>query len=106
MAYYDENGRITIDEIAAQHDINRASEAEEILKTVAVQLRRLVLQAEEYEGQTARALAEKAQEMLGRVQKLIDSLEETQTITRQTVSKYKELDARVSALLADSAGKR
>ena len=59
MAYFDENGRITIDEDAAAKDIKRLRESAQVLKDSRAAIRSLKAQASELEGQISEAILEK-----------------------------------------------
>lgn len=105
MAFRDSSGAITIDEWAAQADINKEAQAVGILREVAQVL--IAVEAEAgsyYQGETAAAIAEKAQALGLRVQNLIGALEETQDYTRRVVEYYRELDRRVREAIQAGKG--
>lgn len=104
MAFRDSSGAITIDEWAAQSDINKEAQAVGILWEAAQVL--IAVEAEAgsyYQGETA-AIAEKAQALGLRVQNLIGALEETQDYTRRVVEHYRELDRRVREAIQAGKG--
>ena len=106
MAYRDSDGRITIDEQAALSDVRKAAEAEQILRTAATRLRQLISETQGYDGETIRAISEKATEMLKRTEKLIRNLEDTQSYTKRVVAHYKQVDQKCrEALEQSSSGK-
>lgn len=103
MAYYDENGRITIDEVAAQNDIRRTAEAQRIMEGVLRRLKQLLLETGDFQGETAGAITEKAGELMNETKRLIGNLEETQTYISKTVAYYKWLDEEISRRLAEQS---
>lgn len=105
MAYINKDGRITIDEDVAMSDVRKAAEAERILRDAAVQLRNLISEAQEYQGETINAIIEKSNEMLKRTEKLISNLENTQQYTRNVVTRYQLLDQKCRAELEAAAKK-
>ena len=62
MAYYDFDGKITIDESAAERDILYIQVAKEILERAKNDVDRMATQAAEAQGEAAVALQEKAAE--------------------------------------------
>lgn len=99
MAYRNSDGRITIDEDVALLDVQTAGEAEEILRNATSKLRELISEAQAYEGETVRAIIEKATEMLQRTEKLIRNLEDAQSYTKKVVAHYKLVDEKCKEAL-------
>lgn len=102
MAYKDWNGNITIDEVAAEADIRKAAEAEVILREAESVLKALAIEAEEFQGDTARAIAEKTQELLMSIGRILANLENAQSYTRQVVVRYRKLDQEIKEALERS----
>ena len=96
MAFYDNNGQILIDEAAAQLDIQRAVEAEEILKEAVAALQNTVTEAQQFQGNMAEAVAEKARKMIEKIQTLLDASQEMRRYTNQVVCHYQELDRKLA----------
>ena len=71
MAYHDENGRITIDEVAANGDITKLRASIDTLKTILERFQQLQQQAGESQGNTASAISDKAVEMSSKLKKMI-----------------------------------
>ncbi len=92
MAYYDENGRIMIDEAAANRDISKLQAAQEILNRVIAAFQQLNSQAAEGQGETARALSDKSQEMIARISRTVQQMDDAKSTIRTTVAKYREID--------------
>ena len=74
MAYRDENGKITIDDVAAGEDIKK--------------------------GQTAQAIYDKSQELINQIQRLDNNLEETTNYIRHVLAVYKAKDEMLKAIMA------
>lgn len=105
MAFRDSSGAITIDEWAAQADINKEAQAAAILREASQVL--IAVEAEAgsyYKGETAAAIAEKARALGLRVQGLMGALEETQDHTRRVVEYYREVDRRVREAIQAGKG--
>lgn len=101
MAFRDSSGMLTIDEYAAQADINKEAQAQAILQQVSRALITLEAEAGSYfKGETARAIAERAQDLGNRVQRLMSNLQSTQDYTRQVVNHYREVDRQVREAIA------
>lgn len=99
MALHDENGRITIDEVAAQNDVRRLLSAVSALENAKASINNLVGQAAEGQGQTMLAVMDKAVEMRGNIQSMIDRLKETISFIQNTVTHYQRLDQQVKAAI-------
>ena len=97
MAYYDFDGKITIDENAAFNDIRLMGQAKDILENARSNMQRVSACAEGCKGQTAQAILEKSQEMYRKTTALIDQLEAAQNFIRCTVDKYYRIDQQVKA---------
>jgi len=103
MAYRDRNGKITIDEYAANQDIKRLSEAVQVLKDSRNAIQNLQRQAEDLRGETAVAIQTKGQEMYRKLTRMIDKLEETIAFIRKTVRYYEEMDAEIKRAIQAAA---
>lgn len=106
MAYRDSDGKITIDEAAAQTDINRAARAAEILRQASNTLKTVVSETSSFQGETANAIVEKAQELQTRVQMMISNLEETQSYTRKVVAHYQEVDRKAKEIIEKAGSQK
>ncbi len=112
MAYYDNNGRITIDENVAGQDIRRIEYAIEQLNSSKTAIDNLIRQADSEKGLTNRAIVGKALQLKKQIDDLINRLEETIVIIRKTVRHYQEIDRRVRDAIrangcdADTGGSR
>ena len=102
MAYYDENGKITIDEAAANADIRRIETALAQLENSKNALNALLRQASEGQGQTTNAVVEKSAQLIDKVNDMMQRLNETISFIRQTVAHYEEVDRQLKeAILAE-----
>ena len=93
MAYRDENGKITIDDVAAGEDIRKIERAQAILQNALQSLR-----AAQTEG--AQAIYDKSQELINQIQRLDNNLEETTNYIRHVLAVYKAKDEMLKAIMA------
>ena len=87
MAYRDENGKITIDDVAAGEDIRKIERAQAILQNALQSLR-----AAQTEGAN--------QELINQIQRLDNNLEETTNYIRHVLAVYKAKDEMLKAIMA------
>lgn len=99
MALYDENGKITIDEYAAQKDINRIRTARAALNDSLKTINSLINQASTENGQTSSAIVDKATEMKNQIVDMLNRLSETESFISKTVSHYQWVDQQVKNLI-------
>ena len=64
MAYKDENGKITIDDVAAGEDIRKIERAQSILQNALQSLRAAQTEGANSKGETAQAIYDKSQELI------------------------------------------
>lgn len=95
MAYYDENGRIIIDEVAAQADIRRIETAIASLNNSKKAINNLIQQATSEQGQTSSTIIEKATEMRNQIDAMIARLSETASFISRTVAHYQWVDQKI-----------
>lgn len=100
MAYRDENGKITIDEIAAGEDIKKIESAQAILQNALQSLKAAMTEGTNSQGQTALAIYEKAQELTSQIQRLDRNLEETTNYIRHVLAVYQAKDQALKALMS------
>lgn len=102
MAYYDNNGRITIDENVAWQDVNRIQYAIDQLNFSKAAIDNLIRRTDSEKGLTSIAIIGKATQLKKQTDDLINRLEETIAIIRRTVRRYQEIDRMVrDAIRAD-----
>ena len=92
MAYHDENGKITIDEVAANSDIEKLTASMQKLAEIKAKFQQLTEQAGQSQGETATAIADKSSEMIAKLTKTQRQLEETIGLIRRTVAHYQQID--------------
>lgn len=95
MALYDENGKITIDERAAQYDIRQMEIAIEAIEESQNALTEIIRQANETQGDVGVAIVEKAAEMKQKNIDMINRLKESVSFIRKTVAHYQWLDQQI-----------
>ncbi len=99
MAYVDEDGKIMIDEDAAMKDVRRLREAKAILQESYDAMGHMAAQAAGFQGNTNAAISEKGMEMVGRIRKMMEKLEEAADFIEKTVAHYRKLDAELKAAI-------
>lgn len=92
MAFKDSNGRITIDELAAQKDINNIKAAILDLQAARDSLNEIMYQAQSFSGRTAVGIEESSLQLIKEYDKMIQQLNETATTIANTVEKYRKID--------------
>lgn len=103
MAYHDENGKLTIDEVAANRDIRRLREAANILKDSRASIRSLRQQSTDMKGLSAQAIQEKSTEMERKLTQMIDKLEDTADYIQRVVKHYQKIDEDLKRLIEQTA---
>ena len=92
MAFKDANGRITIDDIAAQRDIANIRAAIQDLEAARDSLNEIRYQAQSFSGKTASGIEESSLQLIREYDKMIQQLNNTVTTITGTVEKYKKID--------------
>ena len=100
MAFKDENGRITIDEDAANNDIVKIRAAQERLEESRKNLKALISNAQTCVGETAEAICNKGTEILFEINRLYENLSDTTQYIQRVISVYREKDRKLKALMA------
>ena len=90
---------IKIDENAARADINRINQAIPELQAARAALVRGKEQGEATKGETGKAIVEKANVLISRIDKLIRSLRETSAEINITVQQNKMLDVNIASFI-------
>ena len=102
MAYRDMNGKVMIDEAAAQADIRQERQAEQILRRAANALQAVQNEANSLPGETAAAIGERAEQLRRQILNLISDLEDTQNYTQRVVRRYWLLDQKWKQIFESS----
>ena len=100
MAYRDENGKITIDDVAAREDIRKIERAQSILQNALQSLRAAQTEGANSKGETAQAIYDKSQELINQIQRLDSNLEETTNYIRHVLAVYKAKDEMLKEIMA------
>ena len=102
MAYRDMNGKVMIDEAAAQADIRQERQAEQILRRAANALQAVQNESNSFQGETAAAIGERAEQLRHQILNLISNLEDTQNYTQRVVRRYWLLDQKWKQIFESS----
>ena len=102
MAYRDQNGKITIDEKAAQKDIYQINMSIERLEKARKALNDLIQQSASMHGKMGSAIVEKGSGLLNDINTLIQNLYQEKKAIEQTVAKYRRIDQQVKAAIQSS----
>lgn len=102
MAYRDMNGKVMIDEAAAQADIRQERQAEQILRRAANALQAVQNESNSFQGETAAAIGERAEHLRRQILNLISDLEDTQNYTQRVVRRYWLLDQKWKQIFESS----
>lgn len=102
MAYRDMNGKVMIDEVAAQADIRQERQAEQILRRAANALQAVQNESNSFQGETAAAIGERAEQLRRQILNLISDLEDTQNYTQRVVRRYWLLDQKWKQIFESS----
>ena len=103
MAYRDMNGKVMIDEAAAQADIRQERQgAEQILRRAANALQAVQNESNSFQGETAAAIGERAEQLRRQILNLISDLEDTQNYTQRVVRRYWLLDQKWKQIFESS----
>ena len=105
MALYDENGKITIDDVAANADIKRINASLDKLRASLKTVDGLIeYAASSQEGKFATAMIDKLTEIKKRRNSMISQLEETAHFIRKVVEHYTALDRAIKEAIMSSSG--
>lgn len=99
MPYRDENGKITIDEVAAAKDVKNLETAKEEYETAKGMLDQIKAYASEFSGNTGIVIMETADQLSSQIQLVIDATNESIQNINTTVQKYQEIDASLKTMI-------
>ena len=102
MEFRDSDGRITIDEAAAQKDIKQLRLSIEKMETALNELNEILVQAEEFSGNTGTQIGEASMILIKDIQNSIKSSEDAIDQIQKAVSKYQMLDQKVKGIVNSS----
>lgn len=92
MAFKDENGKITIDETAAQQDIYNLCKSIESLNEALNIIKAVENRTSEFKGKTAESLNGATLSITKKIKTMINNTEETINLISSTVYKYQKID--------------
>ena len=90
------------DEAAAQADIRQERQAEQILRRAANALQAVQNESNSFQGETAAAIGERAEQLRRQILNLISDLEDTQNYTQRVVRRYWLLDQKWKQIFESS----
>ena len=102
MAYRDMNGKVMIDEAAGLAYIGQERQAEQILRRAANALQAVQNESNSFQGETAAAIGERAEQLRRQILNLISDLEDTQNYTQRVVRRYWLLDQKWKQIIESS----
>lgn len=103
MAFRDTDGTITIDEVAAEKDINTLKNTVSHLEAAQQQIDEMYHLAEGMAGEAATMMQEVIMEFKNQIAKQIVVSEETQNYIQSIVNKYQEIDAGLKTTIESTA---
>ena len=92
MAFYDENGKITIDEVAAQKDVNNLEQLNEILNGIMDTMGQIELMASEFDSETNKGIIEEIMSIKLSLKNLSTQTTLTSDFIKNVVRKYQAID--------------
>lgn len=102
MVYHDANGRIMIDELAAQRDIGLLKESAELLNEAENILRDVQVLVSETESPVTAKLQDAGEYLRKNVTQLSAAMQQLSTGIQKTVSKYQEIDRELKNTISAS----
>lgn len=97
MAFRDESGRITIDELAAGQDMANLRLVEESLTQVAEHMLRLAGDAGDFSGNTGAAIVDVGNQFAGAARSSAENARQLSQLIAATVQKYRAIDQALKA---------
>ncbi len=104
MAYYNASGQITIDEAAANADIQKIRNAITKLEDSKNSLNRLKTSASSMQGLTGQAIVDQSVKLDKQIAALIEKLNTSASYIRKTVDKYREMDRQLAQKIKSGGG--
>lgn len=97
MAFKDENGRITIDEIAAERDVLQLYKSKQALEDALNLVKQIKIEVSEFSGITGETILDSSNHIQAQIDELISETETTIESIKQVVSKYQAIDADIKS---------
>lgn len=92
MAFRDQNGKITIDEIAADKDVKAVNAACELYAQAMVLTQRMTALSTELKGETGTAVTESSARLQDELERMKAFSEETAAYIKAVVARYEQID--------------
>lgn len=92
MAFRDQNGKITIDEIAAQQDIQNMTKSRESLVEAIDHIKQIQAGSTGFQGETGVVLQEQCAEFIQMLNQQIENIDRAIDAISKTVARYQEID--------------
>lgn len=99
MAFKDANGKITIDEVAAQKDIAQIEAAVEHFESSVDMLSQIINLSTSFSGETGKAIIETTLQIQKQVKSMIDYSLKTKNAIGYVVKKYEEIDKNLKNII-------
>ena len=99
MAFRDENGKITIDEIAAASDIRHIESAKEHMATALNMLTNMTNQASNFSGKTGESIVFACNKLQKQIMNTIVESEKAIDNIKQTIKKYEQIDRNLKDII-------
>lgn len=99
MAFRDADGKITIDENVAEKDIKQLRLSIEHMETAIRELQEIVVQADEFSGNTGTQIKTAGIGLINEIKKSIQESELSIEQIKMTVNKYQRIDAEVKNII-------
>ena len=92
MAFADQNGKITIDEVAAAQDVKNLEQSKALLSQALDLINQTEAQGSAFQGDTGERIVAYSTELKADIQKQIDNIETTINAIKHTVARYQKID--------------
>lgn len=92
MAFRDQNGKITIDEVAADRDVKAVNAACELYSRAVVLAQRMVSLSSELSGETGSAVTEASAGLEKEIESFLTFGQETAGYIKAVVARYEQID--------------
>lgn len=99
MAFKDQNGKITIDEVAAQNDIKSIEMTIERLEEARSSIVEIKYESAYFKGKTSVSITEASEQLIKRYDAVISQLKETKERISSTINKYQQIDSKIKDLI-------
>lgn len=97
MAFADQNGKITIDEVAAAEDIKNLEQSKILLTQALDLIAQTESQGTAFRGDTGARIVMYSSELRADLKKQLENIETTIAAIKHTVARYQEIDRELKA---------